>query len=101
MKRNHIHFSVGKPGDNEVISGMRYSAEVLIYVDVERAMKDGIIFYKSSNNVILSEGINNKLSTAYFKKIEYIDKNKDNKVVFNTKLNKVILIEFGSNFKSD
>jgi len=44
LKRNHIHFSIGKPDDNEVISGMRYSAEVLIYIDVENAMNDGIKF---------------------------------------------------------
>lgn len=101
MNRNHIHFSIGKPGENEVISGMRYSSEILIYIDVERAMKDGIVFQLSSNNVILSKGIDNILGTNYFKKVELIAKNKNNKVLINEKINKLILIEFGSNFKSD
>jgi len=63
MNRNHIHFSVGKPGENEVISGMRNTSEVLIYIDTEKAMNDNIKFYRSSNNVILTEGINKQLNT--------------------------------------
>lgn len=35
---------------------MRTSAQVLVYLDLEAALKDGVVFEKSSNNVILSPG---------------------------------------------
>jgi len=38
MRRNHIHFATGLPGDSQVISGMRQSAQVLIYIDVRKAI---------------------------------------------------------------
>eukprot|EP00941_MAST-03F_sp_MAST-3F-sp1_P005370 g5370.t1 len=56
MKRNHIHMAAGEPGTNGVISGMRRSCDVIIHIDVDAAMKDGISFYLSENNVILSPG---------------------------------------------
>lgn len=56
MKRNHIHMAAGLPGDDGVISGMRAKCEVLIFIDVEKAMQEGLKFYLSSNGVILSEG---------------------------------------------
>ena len=37
MRRNHIHFAAGLPGEDGVISGMRQDCNVLIYVDVEKA----------------------------------------------------------------
>lgn len=36
---------------------------------MEAAIKDGIEFYLSSNNVILTEGVNGLLATKYFKKV--------------------------------
>merc|ERR1712216_286593 len=44
MKRNHIHFAVGLPGDGGVISGMRSTCEVICKLDIEKAMADGIEF---------------------------------------------------------
>ncbi|KAF9437136.1 tRNA 2'-phosphotransferase 1 [Entomortierella beljakovae] len=58
MTRNHIHMATGLPGDNEVISGMRKGCNLYIYVDVSKALADGIKFYRTSNNVILSDGKN-------------------------------------------
>lgn len=58
MKRNHIHMARGIPGEDEVISGMRKSCEVVLYIDVKAAMEAGIKFYKSSNEVILTQGLN-------------------------------------------
>ncbi|KAI8056170.1 KptA family-domain-containing protein [Syncephalis plumigaleata] len=54
--RNHIHLAVGLPGENGVISGMRTSAQIHIYIDAARAMADGIQFLRSTNGVILTEG---------------------------------------------
>ncbi|KAI9366710.1 KptA family-domain-containing protein [Zopfochytrium polystomum] len=73
MRRNHIHFAVGKPGESGVISGMRKSSEVIIYVDARRAMNAGIKFYRSPNNVVLSSGINGFIPAVFFDRIE--DKN--------------------------
>merc|ERR1711862_840156 len=56
MKRNYIHFAAGEPGSEGVISGMRACAQVYIYIDLHKAMEDGIKFFRSANNVILSPG---------------------------------------------
>jgi 2'-phosphotransferase len=57
MKRNHIHFAESLPGVNGVISGMRSSCTAIIVIDMKAAMRDGIQFYRSTNNVILSPGV--------------------------------------------
>ncbi|KAG0158935.1 hypothetical protein PDIDSM_6455 [Penicillium digitatum] len=77
MGRNHIHFATGPslesvllathtedaawgtstPDDSRVISGMRRDAQVLIYINVRKALKAGVPFWRSENGVILSEGI--------------------------------------------
>ena len=68
MTRLHIHFAPGYPKDKGVISGMRSSCDILIEIDMAAAMKDGIQFFLSSNNVILTEGIEGVLPPKYFKK---------------------------------
>ena len=70
MGRTHIHFAHGTASDESVISGMRKSSQVMIFIDVVKAMASGIKFYKSSNGVILSEGINGVIETEYFLKVE-------------------------------
>ena len=71
MKRNHIHMAAGKPG--EVRSGFRYDCEVLIHIDVEKAMEAGIEFYKSANGVILSPGDRRgSIPSAYFSSVEHL-----------------------------
>ena len=80
MSRTHIHFATGPPlsvilpdgpdgkvvipmnpkgsaGEAGVISGMRSDAQILIYIDLKRAMKAGCPFWRSENGVILSEGL--------------------------------------------
>lgn len=56
MSRLHIHFAAGLPRQEGVISGMRSSAQVLIYLDVEKLIKAGIPLFLSNNGVILSPG---------------------------------------------
>ncbi|KAG8835595.1 hypothetical protein FRC17_002187 [Serendipita sp. 399] len=56
MGRNHAHLASGMVGQSGVISGMRKSSQVLIYIDTERAIGDGIKFFLSQNGVILTPG---------------------------------------------
>mmetsp|Transcript_12788 Transcript_12788/g.37528 ORF Transcript_12788/g.37528 Transcript_12788/m.37528 type:complete len:233 (-) Transcript_12788:29-727(-) len=56
MSRNHIHLARGIPGHNGVISGMRASAQVHIWVNVGAAVASGVPFYLSANDVILTPG---------------------------------------------
>uniref|UniRef100_A0A1B6DFR1 2'-phosphotransferase n=2 Tax=Clastoptera arizonana TaxID=38151 RepID=A0A1B6DFR1_9HEMI len=70
MSRNHIHFCAYEPGDSRIISGIRDNAEIYIYIDIERALQDGIKFYKSENDVILTSGNSNGfLEPKYFMKV--------------------------------
>jgi 2'-phosphotransferase len=57
MSRHAIQMAVGMSGDPEVRSGIRSLAEVIIYVDVDRAMRQGLPFYRSKNNVICCPGL--------------------------------------------
>ncbi|ORY12526.1 KptA family-domain-containing protein [Clohesyomyces aquaticus] len=88
MSRTHIHFAAGLPkgftsidmGDGKggaeseappVISGMRNSSTVLIYVDVKKALEKGIQWFVSENGVILTEGDESGvLGTEFFTKVE-------------------------------
>eukprot|EP00700_Malawimonas_jakobiformis_P003908 EC726846.1.p1 GENE.EC726846.1~~EC726846.1.p1 ORF type:complete len:213 (+),score=17.59 EC726846.1:52-690(+) len=67
MKRNHIHFAQGHFGD--VRSGYRPDVDTLIYIDLAKALTDGIPFLLSSNGVVLTAGIDGVLPPKYFLKI--------------------------------
>lgn len=70
MKRNHIHFATGLPNDNKVISGIRQDAEIVIYINLQLALLDGLKFYKSTNGVVLSPGNENgTILPKYFLKV--------------------------------
>jgi len=69
MTRNHVHFASGLPSgfqaladtgdatvEAPVISGMRKSSTVLMFLDVAKAMEAGLKLWISDNGVILSEG---------------------------------------------
>ncbi|CAL5082669.1 unnamed protein product [Urochloa decumbens] len=70
MERLHVHFSSGLPSDGEVISGMRKNVNILIHLDVRKALHDGMKLYISGNNVILTEGFDGVVPVKYFEKIE-------------------------------
>jgi 2'-phosphotransferase len=69
--RKHIHF-VNDIEQDKIISGYKKKSNVKIIIDMKKCMENGIKFYRSSNNVILSEGINGIIDSQYFIDIEDI-----------------------------
>ena len=55
-QRQAIQMAVGLPGDSNVRSGIRRNVEVVINIDVDRAMRQGLHFFRSQNNVICCPG---------------------------------------------
>ncbi|CZT22632.1 related to tRNA 2`-phosphotransferase [Ramularia collo-cygni] len=84
MGRNHVHFASGLPegfksvveagsaGDEApVISGMRKSSTILMFLDIKKAMEAGVEFWLSDNGVILSAGnVDGLIPLEYFKRVE-------------------------------
>jgi 2'-phosphotransferase len=68
MNRTHIHFASGMPKDDGVISGMRQSCTVYVFVDAVKCADDSIDFFQSDNGVILTAGLENQgtLPPEYF-----------------------------------
>jgi len=67
MNRTHLHFAKGMPTDEGVISGMRQSCQVYIFVNGPQCARDGIVFFESANGVLLTSGIENgRLPCKYF-----------------------------------
>lgn len=69
MSRTDIHFGVNVPESGKVISGMRKSCEVIIFIDILAALRDGFKFTLSNNKVILTPG-----NEAGFLPSKYISK---------------------------
>lgn len=67
MGRRFIHFA-----DGNYKSYFRKDYEVLIHIDVKSAIERGIEFFKSSNGVILSDGIDHSevIPSEFFSRIE-------------------------------
>ncbi|KAM7417528.1 hypothetical protein PAMA_017254 [Pampus argenteus] len=67
MTRNHIHLASGLPGEDGVISGMRRNCDLAVFIDVPKALADGIEFFWSENGVLLTAGdAEGKLLPKYF-----------------------------------
>lgn len=85
MTRNHIHLAQGVSGSGVVSgtkfttstcasltepTGIRNSANILIYVDVQKALDAGLKFFLSSNGVVLTEGDESGyLSPQFFQRV--------------------------------
>eukprot|EP00386_Alphamonas_edax_P006960 GDKI01022732.1.p1 GENE.GDKI01022732.1~~GDKI01022732.1.p1 ORF type:complete len:195 (-),score=59.64 GDKI01022732.1:492-1076(-) len=72
MQRNHIHFAPGLLDASEVVSGMRQSCDVAIFIDVNKAFSDNIAFFRASNQVILTEGVSGSMPPQYFEKVLHL-----------------------------
>ncbi|XP_031718417.1 tRNA 2'-phosphotransferase 1 isoform X2 [Anarrhichthys ocellatus] len=67
MRRTHIHLAPGLPGEEGVISGMRKDCDLAVYIDVSKALADGIEFFWSDNGVLMTAGdAEGKLLPKYF-----------------------------------
>ncbi|XP_034453720.1 tRNA 2'-phosphotransferase 1 [Hippoglossus hippoglossus] len=67
MKRTHIHLASGLPGEEGIISGMRRNCDLAVFIDVPKALADGIEFFWSENGVLLTAGdAEGKLLPKYF-----------------------------------
>lgn len=71
MGRNHIHLAIDRLGEG-VVSGMRQSCTRFVYVDVSKALRDGVPFYISQNGVVLTQGVGDtkKLPLKYVLRTE-------------------------------
>ncbi|XP_037531726.1 tRNA 2'-phosphotransferase 1 [Nematolebias whitei] len=56
MNRTHIHLALGLPGEDGVISGMRRNCDLAVFIDVPKALAEGIEFFWSENGVLLTSG---------------------------------------------
>ena len=66
----NIDMAIGLPGKNGVISGMRGSCEVVVEINLVKAMREGHLpFFISENKVVLTPGIGDKgyLPPKYFR----------------------------------
>ena len=69
MSRVHIHFATHEPGHRELISGMRAHSEILIYLDVPKALENGMRIWRSFNNVLLTRGFDGVIPIEYFSRV--------------------------------
>lgn len=73
MNRTHIHFAISDDfvEGNKQQSGIRSNCQILIYLDMEKALQDGIKFFLSENKVVLSPGVGEEgvILPKYFKKV--------------------------------
>ena len=61
----------------EARSGIRKNSEVLLYINATKAIQEGIAFYRSQNNVLLTQGKEGKLSKEYITKLVDVKSGKE------------------------
>lgn len=71
--RSEVHFSCDDPcttGGACAVSGMRSNCDLVIWLDLRRALRDELPFFLSDNHVILSPGnAKNVIPPTYFSKV--------------------------------
>jgi len=68
MHREFIHLSRTDSITGEK-NGLRNDYDCLIYINIQTAINDGIVFYLTPDNVILTTGVEGFLTREYFHKI--------------------------------
>lgn len=70
MGRQHIHMATRLPSTGHVISGIRNSAQILIYLDLEKLIAENVPIFLSENSVLLTPGISDGfIPPHYFTKV--------------------------------
>lgn len=69
--RKHFHF-VSELIRNKQLSGYKKDSNVIIIIDMKKCLEAGMLFFKSTNDVILTEGIHGTIDFSFFKKIKEI-----------------------------
>ena len=110
MARNHIRnlnlnkldFATGYPEDN-VISGMRFSCDIMIEINLPLALKDGYEFYVSKNGVILSKGQGSDgcIPPAYFKRVFRKEFGKEKEEIDLSPFENLLILDFEANCIKD
>ena len=65
MSRNHIHMIEVDTYNSTNWKLIRNNVDMYVIINVEKAINDGIVFYRSQNNVILTNGINGTIPPKY------------------------------------
>ena len=68
--REHVHFQTREIGDDRVVSGMRVSCEIAVYIDLPAALWAGVKFYLSDNGVLLTLGVRGVLDARFITHIK-------------------------------
>ncbi|GAA6062140.1 hypothetical protein JCM10212_003175 [Sporobolomyces blumeae] len=69
MTRNHIHCAIGLHGEQGVTSGMRANCDLFIYLDVAALLADNVPVFTSTNQVVLTAGVDGVVPPKYFRKV--------------------------------
>jgi len=70
MRRNHVHFGTSDCFKGN-LSGFRSNSQLLVYLNLEKAIDEGLKFYISENNVVLCPGDEKGfIPSKYFKYIK-------------------------------
>lgn len=70
MGRQHVHFATHDPRDSkEIISGMRSTSEIMIYLNVPKALAAGMKLFRSSNSVLLTRGLGGAVKPDFFSQV--------------------------------
>ena len=84
--------ALGKPGKKGVISGMRSSCEIVIEVNIVKAVYNKVPFFISTNKVILSPGLKDgSLLPNYFRTVQEF---KSGKYLYQAPLDYIVVYDF-------
>lgn len=68
MSRQHIHL-VSEIHEDRQVSGYKARSNAIVVIDMKQCMRDGMIFLRSANGVILTEGFEGTIPPQYIKDV--------------------------------